>query len=43
MTGRQIHYDLNCAIKLRFDREGIVIPYPQRTVHLKGPVTVAQA
>ena len=43
MMARQMHFDLNRSIKLRFDREGIVIPYPQRTVHLSGPVFVRQA
>lgn len=43
VTARQMHYELNRAIKLRFDREGVVIPYPQRTVHIKGPVNMAQA
>lgn len=36
ITARQMHYELNRSIKLRFDREGIEIPYPQRTVHLRG-------
>src|SRR5690606_32253809 len=40
VTGRQMHYELNRAVKLRFDREGIDIPYPQRTVNLKGPIDV---
>jgi len=43
VTARQMHYDLNRSIKLRFDREGIVIPYPQRTVHVAGPITVANS
>jgi small conductance mechanosensitive channel len=30
-------FDLNRTLKLRFDQEGIVIPYPQQTVHLNGP------
>lgn len=29
-----IHFDLTEAIKLRFDQEGISIPFPQRDVHL---------
>lgn len=40
VTARRMHYDLNRAIKLRFDREGIDIPYPQRTVHIRGPIDV---
>jgi small conductance mechanosensitive channel len=43
VIARQMHFDLNRSVKLRFDREGIVIPYPQRTVHLSGPVFVRQA
>lgn len=35
IAARMMHYDLNRSIKLRFDREGITIPYPQRTIHLK--------
>lgn len=27
-----MHHDLNRSIKLRFDREGITIPYPHRTI-----------
>ncbi len=33
---RMMHYDLNRTIKLHFDQEGIIIPYPQRTVHMKA-------
>lgn len=40
---RMMHYDLNRSIKLRFDREGITIPYPQRTVHVKDAITRNQA
>jgi small-conductance mechanosensitive channel len=43
VAARVMHFDLNRSIKLRFDREGITIPYPQRTVHLSGPVVVKQA
>ena len=32
LTARMIHFDLNLAIKERFDREGVEIPYPHRTV-----------
>ncbi|NIR50237.1 mechanosensitive ion channel family protein, partial [candidate division KSB1 bacterium] len=28
------YFDLHEAIKVRFDKEGIGIPYPQRDVHL---------
>jgi small conductance mechanosensitive channel len=31
-----VHTDLNRRIKERFDREGIVVPYPQLGVHLRG-------
>lgn len=30
-----LHWDLNRSVKLRFDAEGIEIPYPQRTVHVR--------
>lgn len=31
-TASAMHHDLNRSIKLRFDREGITIPYPHRTI-----------
>ena len=31
----QVGWDLTEAMKLRFDQEGITIPYPQRDVHVK--------
>ena len=31
----QVQWDINEAMKLRFDREGITIPYPQRDLHMK--------
>jgi len=31
-----VYWDLTRAVKLRFDQEGITIPFPQRDVHLKG-------
>lgn len=34
-TGFNLQCDLNKAIKERFDQEGIVIPFPQRDVHIK--------
>lgn len=33
----QLFYDLNESIKLRFDAEGIEIPYPYRTIVYKEP------
>ncbi len=29
-----VYWDIMREVKLRFDREGITIPYPQRDVHL---------
>ncbi len=29
------YWDLTKAVKIRFDEEGISIPYPQRDVHVK--------
>ena len=29
-----VHWDITRAVKVRFDEEGISIPYPQRDVHL---------
>ena len=37
LIARAMHFDLNRSVKLRFDREGIEIPYPHRTVTFKGP------
>jgi len=31
-----VYWDLTRAVKLRFDEEGITIPFPQRDVHVKG-------
>ncbi len=36
-----VRFDIIEAVKLRFDREGISIPYPQRDVHLIGAVPSA--
>jgi small-conductance mechanosensitive channel len=30
-----VHWDVTREVKLRFDREGISIPYPQQDLHLK--------
>lgn len=38
-VARMMLYDLNRSLKLRFDREGIVMPYPQRTITIKGNTT----
>ncbi|MCC7503635.1 MAG: mechanosensitive ion channel family protein [Flavobacteriales bacterium] len=39
---RSMHYELNRRIKLRFDKEGIEIPYPHRTItHKKGQAPTA--
>jgi small conductance mechanosensitive channel len=29
-----VYWDLTRAVKLRFDKEGITIPFPQREVHM---------
>ena len=34
-----VYFDLNENMKLRFDKEGINIPYPQRDVHLHPKVS----
>ncbi len=34
-AARMMKYDLLRSLKLRFDREGITMPYPQRTIHIK--------
>lgn len=36
IIARVMQYDLFRSIKLQFDREGIIIPYPQRTITFKG-------
>lgn len=41
-AARMMRYELYRSIKLRFDREGIVIPYPQRTITVRG-ATAAEA
>ena len=38
VTARVMQFDLLRSIKLRFDREGIIIPYPQRTITFKGDI-----
>lgn len=35
-----VHFDLLEAIKLRFDQEGISIPYPQQDIHLHQTTSV---
>jgi small-conductance mechanosensitive channel len=35
LTSRAMRHDLNRSIKLRFDREGIELPYPHRTITFK--------
>lgn len=35
MKAVQMHFDLNKSIKSRFDKEGIEIPFPHRTVYLR--------
>jgi small conductance mechanosensitive channel len=32
-----VYWDLTREVKLRFDREGVTIPFPQRDVHLYRP------
>lgn len=34
-NAREMHFDLNKSIKARFDREGIEIPFPHRTIVYK--------
>ena len=36
VVARLMHFDLNRSIKLHFDRAGIEIPYPHRTITFKG-------
>lgn len=35
-----VYWDMMRDVKLRFDREGINIPFPQRDIHLPGPIEV---
>lgn len=42
ISARMMHYDLNRNLKLRFDSEGICIPYPQRTIHMQGAVATVK-
>lgn len=35
-----VYWDLTREIKARFDAEGINIPFPQRDVHLPGPIEI---
>ena len=32
-----VYWDITRSVKLRFDEEGISIPFPQRDVHLHSP------
>ena len=32
----EVKWDVTREVKMRFDREGITIPFPQRDVHLHG-------
>jgi small conductance mechanosensitive channel len=34
----EVYWDLTRTVKLRFDEEGLTIPFPQREVHLRGAV-----
>jgi len=38
----QVGWDMTEAMKLRFDEEGITIPYPQRDVHMKRSMGVRE-
>lgn len=38
-----VYWDMMRDVKLRFDREGINIPFPQRDIHLPGPIEVTWA
>lgn len=42
MTGDywDVYWDVTRAVKERFDAEGVNIPFPQRDLHLPGPVEV---
>lgn len=42
VQARVMHFELNRSIKLRFDREGIDLPYPHRTLTFKGPGVPAE-
>lgn len=37
-AARMMRYELYRSVKLRFDREGIVIPYPQRTITVRSTI-----
>ncbi|MEE4299449.1 MAG: mechanosensitive ion channel family protein, partial [Pseudomonadales bacterium] len=38
-----VYWDLTRTIKERFDAEGINIPFPQRDLHLSGPIEVVMS
>ena len=31
-----VYWDITREVKVRFDREGITIPFPQREIHIYG-------
>jgi small-conductance mechanosensitive channel len=43
VLARVMNFELNRSVKLRFDREDINIPYPQRTLSFKGPGPSAES
>jgi len=37
-----IQFDLQEKVKLRFDQEGISIPYPQTVIHSPSPIEITE-